>query len=67
MDDGTDCKDTYVVIPDDTCDGVASTFGINTTMLYTNNPQLDEQSCGNMYVGEVSYFSRFKKRGISLK
>ena len=55
--DGTDCTDTYVVQSNDTCDSVAETYGLNTTMLYTNNPQLDQTDCDNMYVGEVSFCS----------
>lgn len=51
---GEDCTQTYVVTNGDTCDGVAYTFGINTTILYTNNPQLD-QECTNLYIGEVSF------------
>jgi hypothetical protein len=50
---GEDCSDTYVVQPDDTCDGVSAKTGVNSTMLHTNNPQINEQ-CGNLYVGEVS-------------
>ena len=49
---GEDCQDTYVVTWDDTCDGVAETFGVNTTVFSANNPQVD-QVCDNLYVGEV--------------
>ncbi|KAH0828581.1 hypothetical protein J3R83DRAFT_2852 [Lanmaoa asiatica] len=49
---GEDCTTTYVVRLGDTCDGVAYNSGINTTVLYANNPQLT-QDCTNLYVGEV--------------
>ena len=51
--DGEDCQTTYVVQQEDTCDAIASAHGINSTMLYTNNPNIDED-CANIYVGEVS-------------
>ena len=51
---GQDCTTTYVVQDGDTCDGVAYAYGINTTILYTNNPQLDQDTCDNLYIGEVS-------------
>ncbi|KLO15198.1 hypothetical protein SCHPADRAFT_825133, partial [Schizopora paradoxa] len=47
-----DCKETYVVQPDDTCDIVAASQGINSTMVRFNNPQIDEE-CTNLYIGEV--------------
>jgi len=47
-----DCKTTYTVVSGDTCDGVASSHGLNTTILYLNNPQINEV-CSNIYVGEV--------------
>ncbi|KAI5119546.1 hypothetical protein M0805_008532 [Coniferiporia weirii] len=49
---GEDCATTYVVKTQDTCDDIAGAFGINTTMLWTNNPNIDSE-CGNIYVGEV--------------
>jgi LysM repeat protein len=49
---GEDCSTTYVVDFNDTCDQVASAYGINTTTLYYNNPQLNAD-CTNLYVGEV--------------
>ncbi|KZT00336.1 carbohydrate-binding module family 50 protein [Laetiporus sulphureus 93-53] len=49
---GSDCTDTYVVSDGDDCDIVAARYGINVTLLYENNPQLDA-SCDNMYIGEV--------------
>ncbi|KAF8548619.1 hypothetical protein OG21DRAFT_1516110 [Imleria badia] len=51
---GEDCTNTYTVKAGDTCDSVSSTYGINTTILYANNPQLDQNTCDNLYVGEVS-------------
>lgn len=47
-----DCKATYVVQGGDFCDGITEKFGINTTMLYHNNPQIDA-TCSNIYEGEV--------------
>ncbi|CCM05677.1 uncharacterized protein FIBRA_07908 [Fibroporia radiculosa] len=49
---GSDCSNTYVVDLGDDCDTIASTFNINTTLLYENNPNIDS-SCDNIYVGEV--------------
>lgn len=50
-----DCKEIYVVQPDDTCDIVAASQGINSTMVRFNNPQIDEE-CSNLYIGEVRTF-----------
>lgn len=47
-----DCSSTYVVAAQDTCDSVATTYGINSTLLYGNNPQINS-ACSNIYVGEV--------------
>jgi len=52
---GEDCRTTYVVRPNDTCELVSSMANINSTILYYNNPQLN-QACTNMYVGEVRTF-----------
>ncbi|THH10376.1 hypothetical protein EW146_g8385 [Bondarzewia mesenterica] len=49
---GEDCSTTYVVRADDTCDLVTSKTGVNSTLLYLNNPQID-QACSNLYIGEV--------------
>ncbi|KAF9235934.1 hypothetical protein BU15DRAFT_77435 [Melanogaster broomeanus] len=49
---GEDCSTTYVVQLDDTCDGISSMAGVNSTILYMNNPQINED-CTNIYVGEV--------------
>lgn len=50
---GEDCKDTYTVKEGDTCDGVTSASGMNSTILYLNNPQINKD-CTNIYIGEVS-------------
>ncbi|KAJ4474446.1 hypothetical protein J3R30DRAFT_3509162 [Lentinula aciculospora] len=50
--EGEDCTTTYAVVAQDTCDSIYSTYGINSTLLYGNNPQIDP-SCDNIYVGEV--------------
>jgi LysM repeat protein len=49
---GEDCKDTYTVKEGDTCDGVTSASGMNSTILYLNNPQINKD-CTNIYIGEV--------------
>jgi LysM repeat protein len=49
---GEDCQTTYVVKTDDTCDGIASAAGINSTILNANNPQINS-GCTNIYIGEV--------------
>lgn len=55
--EGEDCSTTYVVKADDTCDGLSSVAGINSTMLFLNNPQIDAE-CGNLYIGEVLCVSK---------
>jgi hypothetical protein len=47
-----DCTATYVVQPGDTCNGIETKNGINSTQLYHNNPNIDE-NCFNIYSGEV--------------
>ncbi|KAJ3505266.1 hypothetical protein NLJ89_g7509 [Agrocybe chaxingu] len=49
---GEDCTETYTVEADDTCSGITSGGGVNSTILYLNNPQIDE-GCTNIYIGEV--------------
>jgi LysM repeat protein len=49
---GEDCKTTYIVRDGDTCDGIQAKTGINATLLYTNNPQINKR-CTNIYIGEV--------------
>lgn len=49
---GADCATTYSVKTGDYCDLIASNNGINSTLLMTNNPQIDD-NCYNLYVGEV--------------
>ncbi|KAJ3783655.1 hypothetical protein GGU10DRAFT_360211 [Lentinula aff. detonsa] len=50
--EGEDCTTTYVVVAQDTCDTISATYGINSTLLYGNNPQIDS-ACDNIYVEEV--------------
>ena len=50
--EGEDCTTTHVVVPNDSCELLTSTYGVNSTILYQNNPQLDAE-CSNLYVGEV--------------
>ncbi|KAE9402231.1 hypothetical protein BT96DRAFT_974443 [Gymnopus androsaceus JB14] len=47
-----DCNTTYVVVANDTCDSITTANGINSTLLYGNNPQINS-ACSNIYVGEV--------------
>ncbi|KAG1883590.1 hypothetical protein F4604DRAFT_1735711 [Suillus subluteus] len=49
---GQDCTTTYVVQQNDDCDIISSAAGINTTILYENNPQINDY-CTNIYIGEV--------------
>ncbi|KAG8945535.1 hypothetical protein FRC04_000738 [Tulasnella sp. 424] len=49
---GADCATTYSVQSGDYCDLIASNHGINSTLLMTNNPQIDE-NCYNLYIGQV--------------
>lgn len=53
-----DCTTTYIVRSGDTCAGIASKAGLNTTLLYLNNPQIDEK-CSNIYNNEVRIFIYF--------
>lgn len=55
---GEDCSTTYVVKDNDTCDGINSAHGLNSTILYLNNPQIN-QACDNIYIGEVSIVTAF--------
>ncbi|KIJ56353.1 carbohydrate-binding module family 50 protein [Sphaerobolus stellatus SS14] len=47
-----DCKETYAIQSDDTCEKVMQTFSVNGTILAHNNPQINAD-CTNLYVGEV--------------
>jgi len=47
-----DCHATHTVVANDVCYSVIDTYGINSTMLYANNPQIDA-GCSNLYIGEV--------------
>ncbi|KAF9527199.1 hypothetical protein CPB83DRAFT_856540 [Crepidotus variabilis] len=49
---GEDCQTTYTVKGGDTCNTILYNANINATILYLNNPQIDEK-CSNIYVGEV--------------
>lgn len=50
---GEDCSNTYVVRENDTCDRIITAHKLNSTLLYLNNPQINE-ACDNIYIGEVS-------------
>ncbi|KIM36343.1 carbohydrate-binding module family 50 protein, partial [Hebeloma cylindrosporum] len=47
-----DCSTTYTVSVGDTCENIASNNGLNSTILYLNNPQINDD-CSNIYLGEV--------------
>lgn len=49
---GEDCSETYPVQVDDTCDSIMANHGLNSTLLFANNPQI-HQACDNIYTGEV--------------
>jgi len=49
---GLDCTSVYVVKSGDTCDSVISSYSLNSTILYQNNPNIDD-TCSNIYTGEV--------------
>jgi len=50
--EGEDCGNVYVVNLGDTCESLETKFGINSTFLWQNNPQINS-GCTNIYVGEV--------------
>jgi hypothetical protein len=54
----SDLTSSLVVKSGDTCDEVSSVAGINSTILWANNPQIDSQ-CSNIYIGEVRLSSGF--------
>jgi len=49
---GEDCQTTHIVQTGDICNTIMTTYGINATMLYTNNPNINSD-CTNIYEGEV--------------
>jgi len=49
---GEDCNNVHVVALGDNCESVQNKAGINSTLLYQNNPQVNAD-CSNIYVGEV--------------
>jgi LysM repeat protein len=55
--EGEDCKDTYVVKANDTCDMVSNKYGLNSTVFRLNNPQINSD-CTNMYIDEVMCVSK---------
>jgi len=50
--EGEDCTEAYLVVENDTCGAIAESFGMNSTMLMNNNPNINDE-CSNIYVGEV--------------
>jgi hypothetical protein len=51
---GQDCQQLYTVLPNDTCEKVASAFGIELQTFNNNNKNLDDK-CSNLYIGEVCF------------
>jgi LysM repeat protein len=49
---GSDCQTTTIIQKDDSCEKIQSRSGINSTILYLNNPQINDD-CSNIYIGEV--------------
>ncbi|KAF9010959.1 hypothetical protein BDZ89DRAFT_1024395 [Hymenopellis radicata] len=47
-----DCSSTHVVKAGDLCENIATTYSIDLTTLYNNNPNI-LADCSNMYIGEV--------------
>ncbi|KAG8986924.1 hypothetical protein FRB90_003690, partial [Tulasnella sp. 427] len=47
-----DCQATYVVQSGDSCWAIATSYGIDTDTLLSNNPQVNS-ACSNIYPGEV--------------
>jgi len=50
--EGEDCNQTHVIDSTDTCESIASTYNVNSTILMENNPNIDD-TCSNIYEGEV--------------
>jgi hypothetical protein len=59
--EGQDCTATYIVQPDDTCDEIRKANGVDATVFFANNPQINE-NCLNLYIDEVSLFSFLLRR-----
>ncbi|KAJ7143021.1 hypothetical protein C8R44DRAFT_866269 [Mycena epipterygia] len=49
---GGDCSTTLLVGPEDSCGSIEDERGIDATLLYAHNPQIDA-NCANLYIGEV--------------
>jgi len=49
---GQDCQAVYSVMDGDSCETISTKFGLNSTLLLSNNPQIDD-ACDNIYVSEV--------------
>lgn len=47
-----DCTKVYTVVAGDTCGWIEEMYGMDSTTLYNNNPQINEE-CTNIYIGEV--------------
>jgi hypothetical protein len=50
---GQDCQQVYTVVPNDTCEKVASAYGVDLKTFYYNNPLLNSADCSNLYIDEV--------------
>jgi len=47
---GEDCTDIHFVADADSCSTIQTTYGLNSTILLQNNPNVDE-ACDNLYTG----------------
>ncbi|KAG8752154.1 hypothetical protein FRC14_007289 [Serendipita sp. 396] len=55
--EGEDCNQVHVVSPGDTCDKIVTTYGLNSTVLFQNNPNIDGD-CDGIYNGLVLCVSK---------
>ena len=62
---GEDCTSTHVVTSGESCDSIMSTYSINATMFWGNNPQISE-ACDNVYTGEVRTSHLFARPHTSI-
>ncbi|KAJ3787270.1 hypothetical protein GGU10DRAFT_374114 [Lentinula aff. detonsa] len=46
------CQATYTVVAGDTCNKIASEFGVTTPALEAANPTIDA-NCDNLFIGEI--------------
>ncbi|KAF8513317.1 hypothetical protein BU17DRAFT_53326 [Hysterangium stoloniferum] len=49
---GKDCTAVHIVQEGDTCNIITSNYGLNASMLVTNNPIINSE-CTDIYIGQV--------------